>query len=256
VGLSRSSWYRVPDDWTVRDAEIIAALAALVEGRPSRGFWKCRKLLRRQGQPWNHKRIYRVYCRMKLNLRRRAKRRLPKRLRVPLYVPRLPDTVWSADFMSDALLSGRRFRSFNVVDDFNRQALHIEIDTSITSTRLVRIFERLRSNHGLPKVLRTDNGPEFLGETFTHWAKNAGMAIQYIQPGRPNQNAYIERFNRTYREELLDQHLFTSLDDVREATYWWMIEYNEERPHDGLADLTPIEARQQAARNSSFELSP
>ena len=133
VALSRSNWYRVPDDWTVRDAEIIAALAALVEGRPSRGFWKCRKLLRRQGKRWNHKRIYRVYCQMKLNLRRRAKRRLPKRLRVPLYVPRLPDTVWSADFMSDALLNGRRFRTFNVVDDFNRQALHIEIDTSITS---------------------------------------------------------------------------------------------------------------------------
>ena len=139
VGLSRSNWYRVPDDWTVRDAEIIAALAALVDGRPSRGFWKCRKLLRRQGKPWNHKRIYRVYCQMKLNHRRRAKRRLPQRLRVPLYVPKLPDTVWSADFMSDALLNGRRFRTFNVVDDFNRQALHIEIDTSITSMRLTLV---------------------------------------------------------------------------------------------------------------------
>ena len=118
--------------------------------------------------------------------------------------------------------------------------------------RLVRIFERLRTDHGLPQVLRTDNGPEFLGETFTHWAKNAGMAIQYIQPGKPNQNAYIERFNRTYREELLDQHLFLSLNNVREATYWWMIEYNEERPHDALGDLTPMEARQHAARNSSL----
>lgn len=256
VGLSRSGWYRVPDDWTVRDADIIAALAALIEGRPSRGFWKCRKLLRRQGKTWNHKRIYRVYCLMKLNLRRRAKRRLPKRLRVPLYVPRLPDMVWSADFMSDALLHGRRFRTFNVVDDFNRQALHIEIDTSITSERLVRIFKQLQAEHGLPEVLRTDNGPEFLGEVFTSWAKTVGMAIQYIQPGKPNQNAYVERFNRTYRDELLNQHLFTSLDDVREATYWWMIEYNEERPHDSLGDLTPMEARQQAARNSTLELSP
>jgi len=185
VGLSRSNWYRVPDDWTVRDAEIIAALATLVDGRPSRGFWKCRKLLRRQGKPWNHKRIYRVYCQMKLNHRRRAKRRLPKRLRVPLYVPRLPDTVWSADFMSDVLHNGRRFRTFNVVDDFNRQALHIEVDTSITSMRLVRIFERLQAEHGLPQVLRTDNGPELLGEVFTSWAKNASMAIQYIQPGKP-----------------------------------------------------------------------
>jgi len=187
----------------VRDAEIIAALAELVDGRPNRGFWKCRKLLKRKGHPWNHKRIYRVYKLMQLNLRRRAKKRLPKRIRVPLYVPRHPDTVWSADFMSDALACGRRFRTFNVVDDFNREVLHIEIDTSITSTRLVRVFEQLKAQHGLPQVLRTDNGPEFLGEAFTRWAKQAGMAIQYIQPGKPNQNAYVERFNRTYRDELL-----------------------------------------------------
>lgn len=192
---------------------------------------------------------------MKLNLRRPARRRLPKRLRVPLYVPKLPDTVWSADFVSDMLFNRRRFRTFNVVDDFNREAMHIEIDTSITSTRLVRVFEQLRQQNGLPQVLITDNGPEFLGEVFTSWAKSAGMAIQYIQPGKPNQNAYVERFNGTYREELLDQHLFASLDDVREATYAWMLEYNEERPHDSLADLTPMEARQQAAGNSTFELS-
>jgi putative transposase len=256
VGLHRSAYYRVPEHWTVRDAEIIAALAALVEGRPSRGFWKCRKLLKRRGYPWNHKRIYRVYKRMNLHLRRPAKRRLPKRLRVSLYVPALPDTVWSADFMSDSLACGRRFRTFNVVDDFNREALHIEIDTSITSPRLVRIFERLQSERGLPQVLRTDNGPEFLGETFTSWAKAAGMAIQYIQPGKPNQNAYVERFNRTYRDELLDQYLFATLDDVREATYWWMREYNEERPHDALADRTPAEARGLAAGNSTIEMSP
>lgn len=256
VGLHRSAYYRVPAHWTVRDAQVIAALASLVEGRPSRGFWKCRKLLKRQGQPWNHKRIYRVYKQMGLHLRRPARKRLPKRLRVPLYVPKLPDTVWSADFMCDALADGRRFRTFNIVDDFNREALHIEIDTSITSPRLVRLFEGLRAQHGLPQVLRTDNGPEFLGEVFTSWAKEAGMAIQYIQPGKPNQNAYIERFNRTYREELLNQYLFASLDDVREATYWWMLEYNEDRPHDALGDRTPAEARQQAARNSTFELSP
>lgn len=255
VGLSRSAYYQVPDHWMVRDAGIISALAELVEGRPSRGFWKCYKVLRRRGYRWNHKRVYRVYKLMKLNLRRPAKRRLPKRHRVELYVPRLPDSVWSADFMSDALLNGRRFRTFNVVDDFNREALQIEIDTSITSERLVRIFERLQSERGLPQVLRTDNGPEFLGEAFTSWAKNAGMAIQYIQPGKPNQNAYIERFNRTYRDEVLDQHLFICLDDVREATYWWMIEYNEERPHDSLGDLTPLEARQQVAGISTNELS-
>jgi putative transposase len=157
VGLCRSAYYRQPQHWTVRDAELIAALAKLVEGRPNRGFWMCRKQLRRQGRPWNHKRIYRVYKLMRLNLRRAAKRRLPKRERVALYVPRHPNTVWSADFMSDALSCGRRFRLFNVVDDFNREALHIEVDTSITSERLVRIFEQLRCQRPLPQVLRTDN---------------------------------------------------------------------------------------------------
>jgi putative transposase len=255
VGLSRAAWYRPPLNWTVRDAEVIAALAQLVEARPSRGFWKCCSLLRRK-RTWNPKRIYRVYKAMRLNLRRAAKRRLPKRERVPLYVPKLPDSVWSADFMSDALACGRRFRTFNVVDDFNREALHIEIDTSITSTRLVRIFEQLRRDHGaLPQVLRTDNGPEFLGETFVMWAKANGMAIQYIQPGKPNQNAYVERFNRTFREEVLDQHLFLRLEDVREAAHWWTIEYNEQRPHESLGDLTPSEYRQQTARSSTFEVS-
>ena len=153
------------------------------------------------------------------------------------------------------MICGRRYRLFNVVDDFNREALHVEIDTSLTSERLIRVFEHLRQTRGLPQVLRTDNGPEFRGEAFTQWAKAAGMAIQYIQPGKPNQNAYIERFNRTLRNELLDQHLFARLDDVREAVYWWMLEYNEQRPHDSLGDLTPIEYAQ-AARNSGFELSP
>ncbi len=157
--------------------------------------------------------------------------------------------------MSDALADGRRFRTFNVVDDFNREAVHIEIDTSITSPRLVRIFEHLRTEHGLPQVLRTENGPEFLGEIFTSWAKRAGMAIQYIEPGKPNQNAYVERLNRTYREELLDLYLFALLDDVREATYWWMIEYNEDMPHDALGDLTPLEARANVAGNPTFNLS-
>lgn len=251
VGLSESAWYRTPLDWTVRDAELIAALARLVEERPSRGFWKCRAFLRRSHPQWNHKRIYRVYRAMWLNLRRAARKRLPKRDRAALYVPRLPDTVWSVDFMSDALACGRRFRTFNVVDDFNREALHIEVDTSINSNRLVRIFEQLKRDHGLPQVLRSDNGPEFLGEAFTAWAKANGVALQYIQPGKPNQNAYIERFNRTFREEVLDPHLFARLDDVREAAHWWMIEYNELRPHDSLGDQTPAEVRQQSAEGST-----
>lgn len=255
VGLSRSAWYTPPLDWTVRDAEVIAALAKLVGAKPSRGFDKCCQLLERTHPQWNHKRIYRVYCDMKLNLRRAATRRLPKRERVPLYVPEHPDMVWSADFMLDALICGRPFRTFNIVDDFNREVVHIEIDTSITSARLVRIFERIAQERPLPQVLRTDNGPEFLGEVFTQWAKTHGMAIQYTQPGKPNQNAYIERFNRTYREEVLDQYLFTRLDDVREATWQFLIDYNEQRPHDALGGMTPAEYRDHYAKSSTSEMS-
>jgi putative transposase len=254
VGLSEAAWYRPPLDWTVRDAEVIAELAKQVQKHPTRGFWKCRKRLRRS-RPWNHKRIYRVYKAMGLNLRRATRRRLPKRERVPLYIPKKPDSVWSVDFMSDSLTCGRRFRTLNVIDDFNREVLHIEVDISIGSLRLIRVFEQLKHERGLPQVVRTDNGPEFLGEAFVQWLKANGVAIQYIQPGKPNQNAFIERFNRTFREEVLDQHLFTRLEDVREAAWWWMIEYNEERPHDSLGDLTPSEFRQKTTGVSSFELS-
>jgi putative transposase len=192
---------------------------------------------------------------LNLNQKRRAKKRLPKRVKKPLLVPQQPNQVWSADFMSDALYAGKRFRTFNVIDDFNREALKIEIDTSITSRRLIRVFEQLRLDRGLPDLLRVDNGPEFLSGEFVAWAESVGMMIHYIQPGEPNQNAYIERFNRTYRNELLDLYLFRNLAEVREATYWWMIEYNEERPHDSLGDLTPDEYISENAGDSTLQLS-
>jgi putative transposase len=173
---------------------------------------------------------------------------------MPLMTPARPNQVWSADFMSDALYHGVRFRTFNVLDDFNREALATEIDTSLPSSRLVRVFEQLKSERGRPDVLRTDNGPEFLGEFFTTWCKNNGLFIDYIEPGQPNQNAYIERFNRTYRTEVLDTWLFKDLDEVREMTWAWMLEYNEDRDHDSLGGMTPAEVLQKA-RSSTFELS-
>lgn len=254
VGLSRASWYRPTTDWVARDAPVADALSELVEAKPGLGFWKLFRRLRRKGHRWNHKRVYRVYCLMKLNLRRRAKRRLPSRSPMPLVVPQRPNQIWSADFMSDALYSGVRFRTFNVIDDCNREALTIEIDTSLASRRLVRVFEQLKAERGLPDVLRTDNGPEFLGEALVNWCDANGVMIDYIEPGKPNQNAFIERFNRSYREEVLDTWLFRDLDEVREITWAWMLEYNEERDHDGLGGLTPAEALQRA-RVSTFELS-
>lgn len=254
IGLSRAAYYQSPLG-SERDADVIKAINVAIDKHSRRGFWKTFKALRRMGHRWNHKRVYRVYCELKLNQKRRAKKRLPKRIRQPLLVPLLPNQVWSADFMSDTLYSGKRFRTFNVIDDFNREALQVEIDTSITGKRLIRVFERLKMDRGLPNILRVDNGPEFLSSEFVTWSEDNGMRIQYIQPGEPNQNAYIERFNRTYREELLNLFLFRNIAEVREATYWWMIEYNEQRPHDSLGDLTPAECMSRIVENSTFKLS-
>ena len=254
IGLSRAAYYSIQRKMD-RDAEVIAAINAVIEKHARWGFWKCFKALRRKEYPWNHKRVYRVYCELKLNQKRRAKRRLPKRIQHPLAVPQRPNHVWSADFMSDALYAGSRFRAFNVIDDFNREVVAIEIDTSLTAKRLIRVFERLQLTRGLPEVLRVDNGPEFLSSELVTWAESVGMMILYIQPGEPNQNAYIERFNRTYREEVLNLYLFASLTEVREITYWWMIDYNEQRPHDALGDLTPAEYMEQNVGNSTLQMS-
>ncbi len=148
VGLSRAAYYRSPSQ-EGRDAEVVEALNALIDKHPRWGFWKSWKYLRKRHR-WNHKRVYRVYCKLNLNQTRRAKKRLPKRVKQPLLVPHQPNQVWSADFMSDSLYAGRRFRTFNVIDDFNRELLHVEIDTSITGKRLIRVFERIRLERGLP----------------------------------------------------------------------------------------------------------
>lgn len=253
--MSRSAWYRPAKPRLEEDTPIIDALNELVKNRPRRGFWKCYKLLRRQGRGWNHKRVYRVYCQMGLNQKRRAKKRIPKRNPEPLAVPSGPDQVWGADFMSDALYDGARFRTFNVIDHFNREGLAIEVDTSLTGPRLIRVFEQLKAERGLPNKLRVDNGPEFLGHEFQAWAAQEGVKIEFIEPGKPNQNAFIERFNRTYRDEVLDVWLFASLEEVREKTWKFLREYNEGRPHDSLGDLTPIEYLINHAKVSTFELS-
>lgn len=157
--------------------------------------------------------------------------------------------------MSDALYHGPRFRTFNVIDDFNREVLAIEVDTSLRAERLVRMFERLKEERGLPDMLRVDNGPEFLSQMLIAWCQVNGIFIDYIQPGKPNQNAYIERFNRSLRNEVLNLYLFRNLDEVREVVSQWMIQYNEQRPHDALGGLPPTVYAAQTLENSSSELS-
>lgn len=197
-------------------------------------------------------RIYRVYRALGLNQPRRTKRKLPERDPEPLVVPPGPNQAWSADFMSDALYGGPRFRTFSVIDDYNREAVAIEIDTSLRGQRLIRLFERIKAERSLPDMLRVDNGPELLGDAFTAWMRENGVFIDYIEPAKPNQNAYIERFNRTYRNEVLNLYLFRNLREVREITSRWIRQYNEDRPHDALGGLPPLVYANGKLENSSL----
>jgi len=166
--------------------------------------------------------VHRVYCALRLNLPRRAKRRVPVRLRQPLVAPTQLNEIWALDFMADALYDGRGFRTFNVLDEGDRAALAIEIGTSIPSARVIRILEDLIRLYGRPARVRVDNGPELTAEAFVNWCAAQRIAIGYIQPGKPDQNAFIERFNRSFREEVLDAYLFDSLEQVREITDAWL----------------------------------
>ena len=239
AGLSRTAYYyqaKRPDD-----DELIDVLLALIDKHPRWGFPKCRTRLRKLGYSWNHKRVYRVYKLLKLNLRRKSKRRLPSRAPLPLQVPSRANVCWSMDFMSDTLQHGHRYRTFNVLDDFNREVLGIDINSGIRAERVTHYLEQIAAWRGYPQRIRVDNGPEFTSSEFTDWAKSHGIYVDFIKPGSPYQNGYIERFNRTYREDVLDLYLFSNLDEVRQETDRWIQLYNYERPHDGLNDMTPME---------------
>jgi len=204
--------------------------------------WGCDKMtdyLRNQGHPWNPKRIRRVYRAMALHLKRKPKKRLPARTAQPLVVPEQRNQTWSLDFMSDALSNGRTFRTLNVIDDFNREALWIEVDTSLPAERVVRVLEQLLDWRGKPFHIRMDNGPELISQRLENWAQERNIELLHIQPGKPAQNAYIERFNRTYREEVLDAYLFDDLEEVRLITESWLQDYNTIRPHEALQGLPP-----------------
>jgi putative transposase len=235
---------------------VIAALTTLVATKSRWGFWKCYDRLRLDGYPWNHKRLWRVYCQLRLNLPRRTKKRLPVRLRHPLVVVPQPNTVWAMDFMSDTLYGGRRFRTLNILDEGVREGLTIEVDTSLPAEWVIRVLEQVVAWRGRPQVLRLDNGPELLAERFVAWCVEQAIELRSIQPGKPDQNAFIERFNRT---EVLNAYVFESLDQVREITSAWLQSYNEERPHDALAGLPPTTYRVQLeleARSSLLGVSP
>jgi putative transposase len=254
VKLSRAAYYRPPPDRSQRDREVVDALNIVIGKHGRWGFWLCFDHLRLAGRTWNHKRVWRIYKEMKLNLPRRTKKRLPAMARTPLVAPLYRDQMWALDFMHDSLYHGRPFRTLNIIDESNRELLAIEIDTSLPAGRVIRVMEQLKEIRGLPKAIRLDNGSELRSAAFGDWCEHHGIELRYIQPGKPTQNAFVERFNKTYRNEVLDAYLFEELEQVRNITHAWMMAYNEERPHRALGRVTPKQYRQQI-ENSSSELS-
>jgi len=236
--LSRSVvYYKASEkDYT----EIEDALLSKAEEHPSEGFWKAHKRLKAEGVPWNHKPAHKAYVRLGLPLRRKKKRRLPQRAKLSLEAPKSLNHTWSIDFMEDRLENGKKVRCFNVLDDGNRECLHVEIDQSLKSGRIVWVLNHLISRRSKPKRIRMDNGPEFIAKMTSDWSKAHEIEFLYTQPGCPTQNAYVERFNGSYRRGVLNAYIFETLGQVREISETWLHDYNHVRPHDSLGDIAPV----------------
>jgi putative transposase len=196
-------------------------------------------VLRREGFLINHKRTERIYRSEKLNLRIRRRKKFASVIRTPLPEAVRVNQLWAMDFVSDSLWTGRRFRSLTLVDTFTKESLGIEVDTSLTGQRVVRVLERLSEMRGLPEYIRVDNGPEFISKALDEWAYRNKVKLDFIRPGKPTENAYIESFNGRFRDECLNENYFIDLNSARQTIEKWRIEYNTYRPHSSLNDLTP-----------------
>lgn len=222
------------------NARIAELLLGLTQSQRNWGFGLCFLYLRNvKGHGWNHKRVYRIYRELELNLRIKPRKRLKREKPGPLAVPEAINQVWSMDFMHDQLQNGRCIRLLNVIDDFNREGLGIEIDFSLPAERVVRTLEQIIEWRGCPKEIRCDNGPEYISTRLQSWARLKGIRLMYIQPGKPQQNSYVERYNRTVRYDWLNQYLFESLDEIQDFATKWLWTYNNERPNMGIGGITP-----------------
>lgn len=228
------------------DGHLRTRLRELAEARRRFGYRRLQVLLLREGWLINHKRVYRLYVEEKLGLKRRRGRKRSV-MRQPLLEPTGANQVWSLDFMTDALSSGRRFRTLNIVDDFTREAVAIEVDTSLSGLRVARVLEGLKMQRGLPEQIRSDNGPEFTSRVLDQWAYEHGIRWHYIQPGRPMENGYVESFNGRLRDECLNENWFGDLAEARETIEAWRQDYNQCRPHSALGYRTPEEFAAAAA---------
>lgn len=242
VGIQRATVRYRPQQQAKRverSAAITTRLLALAALRPRFGYRRLGVLLRREGYVANHKRVYRLYQQSHLALRRKRRKRLAALRRVALVAPVRANQVWAMDFMQDALVNGRKFRTLNIVDVYTRECRAVEVDTSLGGTRVVRVLARLAEAHGAPVRIMLDNGPEFTSKALDAWAYAHQVELTFSRPGKPTDNGYIESFNGKLRDECLNSHWFTSLDDARSILEAWRCDYNETRPHSALGQLTP-----------------
>ena len=241
-GISETC-YRYQAKLSSENALIADWLIRLTTEQADWGFGLCFDFLRNvKGYSWNHKRVYRIYCELALNLRIKPRRRLKRNKPEPLKEPIRANQIWSMDFMHDQLSDGRNYRLFNVLDDYKREGLAIEAGFSLPTMRVIRTLEQLIEWRGKPIALRCDNGPEFISHTFADWEKEQDIRIDYIQPGKPQQNAYIERQNRTIRYSWVSKHLFDTLEEVQNYATRWLWFYNHERPHKANGGYPPLKA--------------
>lgn len=236
IGLNRSMYYykSVKDD-----SEVENKLQDLAQRKPTRGLGHYFGLIRNEGLVWNHKRVERVYKKLQLNLRRKRKRRVPARIKEPLVNTMRVNQTWSMDFMHDALETGRKVKVLNIIDDFNREVLAIDVAGSITGERVKEVLSDIIEWRGLPEAIRTDNGPEFISAVLEQFCESNNITLKHIQPGQPTQNAFIERFNRTFREDILDAYIFKSVNELKDLAEEWMNDYNENYPHQSLGGISP-----------------
>lgn len=229
------------------DVGLRQRLKELAQKRPRFGYRRLWRILHdRERVLVNHKRLHRIYREEALQVRRRRRKRVSV-VRHPLVVPSRPNERWSVDFMRDTLGDARAFRIFNVVDDLTRECPAIEVAKSIPGARVVRVLERIAAERGYPERLVMDNGPELAGRALDEWAYRNGVELHFITPGRPAENAYIESFNGKFRDECLNEHWFSTLEDARRTIEEWRRDYNEERPHSALGGLPPREYAGQLA---------
>jgi len=250
VGISRSLF--AYESKRVSDIALAERMKEMAATKRRYGYRRIHVLLRREGWQANHKRVWRLYSQAGLSVRKRKRKRITAVERVVRPQPTGPNQSWSMDFVADGLAYGRRFRCLNVVDDYTRECLAIEVDTSLPGLRVAHVLERIAVMRGLPRSITVDNGPEFAGKALDAWAYQAGVTLSFIRPGKPVENAYIESFNGKFRDECLNEHWFLSLRQAKSLIEAWRIEYNTERPHSALGYLAPEQFAKGHQRNEIF----